>query len=118
MPRSVSSGAAQAWDAEIERRAKELESRAVERVPWSKVRERLFRFEPPVHGDLARRPRGARAAGRFAGGLPARPGVSPSAAARTWFPDAIVNLGDDFWDTVNTLVDECPEAVFAVDSLP
>jgi putative addiction module component (TIGR02574 family) len=36
-------GAAQAWDVEIERRVKELESHAVETVPWSKVRERLFR---------------------------------------------------------------------------
>jgi putative addiction module component (TIGR02574 family) len=39
----VQPGAAQAWDAEIERRVKELESHAVETVPWSKVRERLFR---------------------------------------------------------------------------
>ena len=36
-------GAAEAWDAEIERRVKELESHSVETVPWSKVRERLFR---------------------------------------------------------------------------
>jgi putative addiction module component (TIGR02574 family) len=39
----VQSGAAEAWDAEIERRVKELESHSVETVPWSKVRERLFR---------------------------------------------------------------------------
>ena len=39
----VEPGAAQAWDAEIERRVKELESHAVGTVPWSKVRERLFR---------------------------------------------------------------------------
>ena len=36
-------GAEQAWDAEIERRVRELESHSVETVPWSKVRERLFR---------------------------------------------------------------------------
>lgn len=36
-------GADQAWDAEIERRIKELESHAVETIPWSRVRERLFR---------------------------------------------------------------------------
>ena len=32
-----------AWDAEIRRRVHELETRAVETVAWSKVRERLFR---------------------------------------------------------------------------
>jgi putative addiction module component (TIGR02574 family) len=31
------------WDAEIKRRVEELESNAVETVPWSEVRERLFR---------------------------------------------------------------------------
>jgi len=36
-------GAEQAWDTEIERRVRELESHAVETVPWSKVREQLFR---------------------------------------------------------------------------
>jgi putative addiction module component (TIGR02574 family) len=36
-------GAEQAWDAEIERRVKELETQAVETIPWSQVRERLFR---------------------------------------------------------------------------
>jgi putative addiction module component (TIGR02574 family) len=39
----VDLGAAEAWDAEIERRVRELESHSVETVPWSKVRERLFR---------------------------------------------------------------------------
>jgi putative addiction module component (TIGR02574 family) len=39
----VEPGAAEAWDAEIERRVKELESHSVETVPWSIVRERLFR---------------------------------------------------------------------------
>lgn len=32
-----------AWEAEIKRRIAELEAHAVETVPWSKVRERLFR---------------------------------------------------------------------------
>jgi putative addiction module component (TIGR02574 family) len=32
-----------AWEAEIQRRVSELESGAVETIPWSKVRERLFR---------------------------------------------------------------------------
>jgi putative addiction module component (TIGR02574 family) len=36
-------GADQAWDTEIERRIKELEAHAVETIPWSCVRERLFR---------------------------------------------------------------------------
>lgn len=31
-----------AWDVEIERRLKELESGSVKTIPWSKVRERLF----------------------------------------------------------------------------
>ena len=39
----IDAGVEQAWDVEIERRVKELETRAVETVPWSKVRERLFR---------------------------------------------------------------------------
>jgi putative addiction module component (TIGR02574 family) len=39
---AVESGAREAWDVEIERRVRELESRAVETVPWSVVRERLF----------------------------------------------------------------------------
>jgi len=33
----------EAWDAEISRRVKELEAHAVETIPWSSVRERLFR---------------------------------------------------------------------------
>jgi len=32
-----------AWETEIARRVQELESRAVEPVPWPEVRERLFR---------------------------------------------------------------------------
>jgi putative addiction module component (TIGR02574 family) len=32
-----------AWDAEIRRRVEELDSGAVERLPWSEVRARLFR---------------------------------------------------------------------------
>ena len=35
--------AQQAWDAEIERRVMELESGSVKTVPWSEVRQRLFR---------------------------------------------------------------------------
>jgi len=33
----------QAWDTEIQRRIRQLESRAVDTIPWSKVRRRLFR---------------------------------------------------------------------------
>lgn len=33
----------QAWDVVIRRRLGELETRVVEEVPWSEVRERLFR---------------------------------------------------------------------------
>ena len=36
-------GAEEAWEAVIERRVEELETGAVEAVPWSEVRERLFR---------------------------------------------------------------------------
>jgi putative addiction module component (TIGR02574 family) len=39
----VEEGAAEAWDAEIARRVRQLESHAVETIPWSAVRERLFR---------------------------------------------------------------------------
>ncbi len=39
----VDPGAENAWESEIERRVSELEAGAVETVPWSKVRERLFR---------------------------------------------------------------------------
>jgi putative addiction module component (TIGR02574 family) len=35
--------AAEAWDAEIQRRVQQLEAGAVKTVPWSEVRERLFR---------------------------------------------------------------------------
>ncbi len=36
-------GAEAAWEAEIKRRLAVLDSKSVETVPWSKVRERLFR---------------------------------------------------------------------------
>ena len=36
-------GAEDAWEAEIKRRIAELDAHAVNTVPWSKVRERLFR---------------------------------------------------------------------------
>jgi putative addiction module component (TIGR02574 family) len=36
-------GAEAAWDAEIKRRVAELDTKSVETVPWSQVRERLFR---------------------------------------------------------------------------
>ncbi len=36
-------GAEAAWDAEIKRRIGELDAKSVETVPWSQVRERLFR---------------------------------------------------------------------------
>jgi putative addiction module component (TIGR02574 family) len=36
-------GTEKAWDAEIQRRVRDLEARAVETVSWSKVRELLFR---------------------------------------------------------------------------
>jgi putative addiction module component (TIGR02574 family) len=39
----VEPGVAEAWEAEIQRRIEEIESGAVELVPWSEVRERLFR---------------------------------------------------------------------------
>ena len=39
----LEAGVEEAWDAEIARRIRELESHAVETVPWSTVRERLFR---------------------------------------------------------------------------
>lgn len=32
-----------AWDAEIGRRVREIESGTVEMIPWSEVRQRLFR---------------------------------------------------------------------------
>ncbi|MFY9823905.1 MAG: addiction module protein [Thermoanaerobaculia bacterium] len=35
--------AEEAWDIEIRRRVEELESGAVETIPWAEVRERLFR---------------------------------------------------------------------------
>jgi putative addiction module component (TIGR02574 family) len=40
---SSDADAVAAWDAEIERRVRELESGSVETVPWSEVRQRLFR---------------------------------------------------------------------------
>jgi putative addiction module component (TIGR02574 family) len=36
-------GAEHAWEAVIKRRVEELERGAVETIPWSEVRERLFR---------------------------------------------------------------------------
>jgi putative addiction module component (TIGR02574 family) len=39
----LDAGAEGAWEAEIQRRVRELESGAVETIPWSEVRERLFR---------------------------------------------------------------------------
>ena len=36
-------GAEQAWEAEIERRVRDLEARTVKTIPWSKVRKELFR---------------------------------------------------------------------------
>jgi putative addiction module component (TIGR02574 family) len=39
----VDPGAAEAWEVEIRRRIDEIESGAVNLVPWSEVRERLFR---------------------------------------------------------------------------
>jgi putative addiction module component (TIGR02574 family) len=38
----VDPDAEEAWDHEIRRRVEELESGAVETVPWSEVRKRLF----------------------------------------------------------------------------
>jgi putative addiction module component (TIGR02574 family) len=37
------SGVEDAWESEIQKRVSELDARAVETVPWSEVRERLFR---------------------------------------------------------------------------
>ena len=39
----IDADADKAWDAEIERRIEQLESGAVETIPWSEVRQRLFR---------------------------------------------------------------------------
>ena len=39
-------GAEEAWDLVIRRRLEELETGAVEAIPWSEVRRRLFRGEP------------------------------------------------------------------------
>ena len=39
----VDPGTEEAWDAEIRRRVEELDSGAVETIPWSEVRARLFR---------------------------------------------------------------------------
>jgi putative addiction module component (TIGR02574 family) len=40
---AVDADAAEAWEDEIRRRVEEIESGAVDLVPWSEVRERLFR---------------------------------------------------------------------------
>ena len=37
------SDAEEAWNAEIRRRVKELESGGVETIPWTEVKKRLFR---------------------------------------------------------------------------
>ena len=42
LDRQIDPDAEGAWEAEILRRVSELESRAVETVPWTAVRERLF----------------------------------------------------------------------------
>jgi putative addiction module component (TIGR02574 family) len=39
----VDPDAEEAWDVEIQRRVDELESGSIEPVPWSEVRQRLFR---------------------------------------------------------------------------
>lgn len=39
----VEEGVEEAWRIEIERRAKDLESGAVQSIPWEVVRERLWR---------------------------------------------------------------------------
>ena len=36
-------GVGEAWEAEIKRRVADLDARSVETVPWSAVRDRLFR---------------------------------------------------------------------------
>ncbi len=36
-------GVEEAWEAEIKRRVADLDARSVETVPWSAVRDRLFR---------------------------------------------------------------------------
>ena len=36
-------GVEDAWESEIQKRVSELDARAIETVPWSEVRERLFR---------------------------------------------------------------------------
>jgi putative addiction module component (TIGR02574 family) len=36
-------GVDEAWDLEIRRRVEELESGAVQGIPWEEIRERLFR---------------------------------------------------------------------------
>lgn len=40
---AADSGVEDAWESEIQKRVSELDARAVETVPWSEVRERLFR---------------------------------------------------------------------------
>ena len=39
----VDPDAEEAWNAEIQRRVEELDSGKVETIPWSEVRQRLFR---------------------------------------------------------------------------
>jgi putative addiction module component (TIGR02574 family) len=40
---SPDTGVVEAWDHEIQRRTEELDSGAVATLPWSEVRQRLFR---------------------------------------------------------------------------
>ena len=45
-------GVEEAWRAEVERRARELESGAVKTIPWEVVRERLAREYGPEYDQL------------------------------------------------------------------
>jgi putative addiction module component (TIGR02574 family) len=45
LDRGVEEGVEEAWRAEIDRRARELESGAVQSIPWDVVKERLGRAQ-------------------------------------------------------------------------
>jgi putative addiction module component (TIGR02574 family) len=45
LDQEVEEGVEEAWRAEIDRRARELESGAVKSIPWEVVRERLARAQ-------------------------------------------------------------------------
>lgn len=45
LDREVEEGVEEAWRAEIDRRARELESGAVQSIPWDLVKERLARAQ-------------------------------------------------------------------------